>query len=125
MFVDKMQFAVPMATGYEGLPFTVAQDEKEEAEAFTVQEGCGCKRKAEEDRKEEAAFTVKAKAEEEAAFTVQAKAEEEAAFTVQAKAEEVEDSDDDCDSTKRRSSWPGSSQTTTPMPTSSGLTIQG
>ncbi|XBI95985.1 hypothetical protein VPH35_032340 [Triticum aestivum] len=86
MFVDKMQFAVPMATGYEGLPLTAAQDEKEEAEAFTIQEGCGCKRKAEEDREEEAAFTVKAKA------------EEEAAFTIQAKAEEVEDSDYDCDS---------------------------
>ncbi|KAM3390867.1 hypothetical protein ACQJBY_012472 [Aegilops geniculata] len=98
---------MPMATGYEGLPFTATQ---EEADAFTVK--AKAEQEAEEDREEEAAFTVvkakteeeaaftvKAKVEEEAAFTVQAKAEEESAFTAQAKAkEEVEDSDDDCNS---------------------------
>ncbi|VAH53488.1 unnamed protein product [Triticum turgidum subsp. durum] len=132
MFVEKM-FAVPMAAGYEGFPFIATQAEKEMAEAFAgkaraerqpyalkakaegarfvVKAGCGSKRKAEEDREEEAAFTFKAKSEEEAAFTFKAKSEEEAAFTFKAKSEEEavftvkakaeeeeEEDDDDCDS---------------------------
>jgi hypothetical protein len=54
MAVEKMQFSMPMATGYEGVPFTATQVEKEaEPEAFTL------KPKVKKRKAEEPSFVIK------------------------------------------------------------------